>query len=262
MPDDLEQLLREAPRAFPDPDPDAMRRAEKGARDRRPRIGVRSDAAVVVALLCGIGVGYWLLPREEVAIGAAEPAPVTIEAEPRVISWSTGADLVVRGRIAIRAGGQPVALQENVCGSGWQDAAGTQTRHDGTWELTVLTGYTGPGANALVRASWRGELSTPVAIGVRPGLALRKKVRGVYTVDVSAARRLDGRTAVLERYVRDTGRWVAVQRRRLGPTSYGFTTRASFRATLRRGTIIRAVLPAAQARPCYLAGYSRLLSVD
>jgi hypothetical protein len=34
---------------------------------------------------------------------------------------------------------------------------------------------------------------------------------------------------------------------------------ASFRASIPRRTLIRAVFPRSQARPCYLAGYSNLL---
>lgn len=213
------------------------------------------------ATLIGIAIGYWVVPREDPAIGAAEPPKITIDAEPRVISWASGADFEVSGALASGRFGERVVLEENVCGAGWTEASGTTTGAGGGWSLTPTTGYFGPRANATLRARSGGDVSPVVGVGVRPGLWLRKKAANVYTVDVSSGRSLRRRVVTLERYQKSTGRWLRVRRATLVDTSYGFETRMTFRARLPRGTIIRAVVLAAQARPCHLAGISRPMTV-
>ena len=66
MSDELERLLRDAPRVFPGPHPHAVRSAEEQARKHLPRQSrrrVRGIAALAVALLgaiaSGVAVGWW-----------------------------------------------------------------------------------------------------------------------------------------------------------------------------------------------------------
>ena len=261
MSDDLERLLRDVPGRTPRPDPEVTRRVRDqllGARLIRRR---RVSASVIAALLVGVAIGYWAIPQEEPAIGAADPPEIMIDAKPRAVSWASGADFEVFGALASRRAGERVVLEENVCGAGWTEASGTITTAGGRWSLTPMTGYFGPRANANLRARSRSDVSPVISVGVRPGIWLRKKTPNVYTADVSSGRSLRRRHAKLERYEKSTGRWLAVRRASLVDTSYGFETRATFRARLPRGTIIRAVVAASQARPCHLAGFSNMLTV-
>ena len=71
---------------------------------------------------------------------------------------------------------------------------------------------------------------------------------------------------VVERFTRRLGKWVKVRRVSLTQSRGGryavpviFNFSETFRVRVPKGTILRAVLPLAAARPCYLGGVSRLL---
>lgn len=106
---------------------------------------------------------------------------------------------------------------------------------------------------------WMADLKAPVEEVTAVSGDVVDAVRGA--VEVSSGRSLRRRVATLERYEKSTGRWLLVRRATLVDTSYGFMTKATFRARLRRETIIRAVVPASKAGPCHLAGFSRLMTV-
>ena len=66
---------------------------------------------------------------------------------------------------------------------------------------------------------------------------------------------------MIERFAPKTGRWLFVKRVVLTKSGGAGTmswSEAKVSAKLARRTLIRAVLPLAQARPCYMAGYSNL----
>ena len=67
--------------------------------------------------------------------------------------------------------------------------------------------------------------------------------------------------AVLERLV--GSKWVTVKKFTVQRTSSGgvASSTATVRAKLKKGTVIRAVLPKAQAGRCYLAGFTNTLKV-
>ena len=262
MSDDLDRRLREVPARVPGPDPRLTERVRErllGARRRPPRRPF--PAALIAATVAGIAIGYWIIPHEEQAIGAADPPAITIRADPTVLGRiNTGSALM--GAIITREAGEYVLIEENVCGRGWTQLTGTHTAERGEWRVD-LDFSLAPQANTLYRAKWRGRTSATASVAVRPMLSVTVRGRNVYRLDVYSFRSLAGRTAHLERYDRKTSKWIVAARAKLMSGGYGYSdrnTRAIFGVKLPANTIIRAVVPASQARPCHLAGYSGMLT--
>ena len=77
-----------------------------------------------------------------------------------------------------------------------------------------------------------------------------------------AVKNFEGKTAVLERFDRARGRFVAVKRFRLtdsGVAGISTVSTARVTASVPRGSLVRAVVPRTSVSPCYLAGYSNQL---
>jgi hypothetical protein len=66
-----------------------------------------------------------------------------------------------------------------------------------------------------------------------------------------------GRAVTIERLDTRSHGWRTL--RLVALTSYGEYAEAIIPVTVQRGTTLRAVLPASQAKPCYLAGYSKVV---
>ena len=256
MSEDLERLLRDVPARVPSPEPAVTRRVRDrllGVKVRRRR---RVSIGVLAALLVGIAVGYWAIPQEEAAIGAADPPQVSISAAPNVIKMYTPVE--VKGRIVAKKAGEQVILEENTCGRGWTQMAGEQTNASGEFTITLF-GVTGVRGNTMLRARWGSNTSNVARISVRASVMLRQKSRRLFKADIQSFRSLFGRTVHLERYHR-SGQWRVAARGRLRDLGGGWTE-VVLGANLPKGTIVRAVVPAGQARPCHLAGFSNMLTV-
>ena len=92
---------------------------------------------------------------------------------------------------------------------------------------------------------------------------LRARARGAYFVSVRAKLPFEGKRVELQRLSLDRGwttrRTAVVTKSGAPPGSTYITSTARVEISLRARTLVRAVLPRSQARPCYLAGYSNLL---
>lgn len=258
MSEDLERLLRDVPGRTPRPDPEVTRRVRNGLLGVRRLRRRRVSASVVASLLVGIAIGYWAIPQEEPAIGAADPPQIVISVKPTVFKRWTPVD--VAGRIVAKRAGEHVTLEENVCGRGWNPTFGTRTNPNGEFSAS-LGGVFSPQANGLLRARWGEHESNVVRVLVRPVVTLRQRGRRVFETEVGSLRALVGRTVQLERYDKARNRWGTAARARLREGSYTGSTEASFRVALPKRTIVRAEVSATQARPCHLAGFSNMLTV-
>ena len=192
--------------------------------------------------------------------GLASAAPqqqVTIGAQPRDLARDRR--LTLYGSIPSPLAKQIVTLQARDCGqSSFHDVAKVPTSVGGrySWE------YFYPGITADIRAVWKGQRSAPVRVRDRAFVELRRGPDGVYRVSVRAKWPFKGKRAQLQRLTQ--GGWVTVRSVTLTKSgvppgvSYVYSTgRVSVEVPAR--TLLRAVFPRAQARPCYLAGYSNML---
>jgi hypothetical protein len=184
---------------------------------------------------------------------------VTIFARPTILDSTNRRTTTLFGSIESGRAGELVTIQARDCGSTFfRVVDGATTTSGGSW----TTQYT-PGINTLLRAVWDGKASNQIAIRQRVWVGLRQRSRSLFTVGAGAPPRggmvggqeanFGGKSLLFQRLDRRLGRWVTVKRVRLD-RSQPFNT--EFRATLPRATVVRAVLPRSEARPCYLGGVS------
>ena len=188
----------------------------------------------------------------------AASAPPTITITTTVRDAQGSAAFPVSGAVASGRAGEDVSIEAKECGSyaPFHVVAGTQTAGSGTW--TTQVGLLG---NAQLRARWRGGVSDPISVQVHPFMTLTYKGPGRYFLWIRANDFFGGARAVLERLA--GGKWVTVKKfsvRRAASVGVA-SSQATVRAKLRKGTIIRAVLPKGQAGRCYLAGFTNNLKV-
>jgi hypothetical protein len=179
---------------------------------------------------------------------------VTIFARPTIIPardpWTT-----IYGSVASTRAGEPITIQAKDCGSDFfrvvDDAA---TSEGGGWS----TRYS-PGISTTLRAVWNGRASNQVSVRQRPWVSLLRLSRGPWHVSVGSTPRggmpggiqssFWGRRVTLQRFNQRSG-WRPIKRVVLRSDG------AEFALSLPKGTLIRAVLPLSEARPCYLEGVS------
>lgn len=182
---------------------------------------------------------------------------VSIFARPLVVDQVGQTTLY--GAIDRRAAGERVDIQARECGQRFfRGVAGTTTREDGSWSLEYA-----PGITATLRAVWNGVASPPVVVRAQATVDLsRRGTSPRYSVSVRGQAQFWRRLVEIQRRV--GGRWRTVRTVTLTETySYPgvswMVSAADFRASFPEGSTLRAVLPASQAKPCYLAGVSRTL---
>ena len=188
----------------------------------------------------------------------AASAPPTISLQTRAREVQGFDSFQVTGAVASGRAGEDVTIEAKECGSyaPFHKIAGTQTGAAGTWVAQV--GLLG---NSDLRARWRGGISDPIAVRVHPYMTLTYKGPGRYFVWIRANDFFGGARAVLERAA--GSKWVTVKKFTLKrEQSFGIaSSTGTVRAKLKRGTLLRAVLPKAQAGRCYLAGTTNTLTV-
>ena len=205
--------------------------------------------------------GLRLLPAGAVIVAAlasaapAAPEQVTISAQPSVARW--GFPITVSGSVGSAKADELVTLEARQCGrppSIFRAIGTARTDERGAWSLTAS-----PLSNAVLRASWRDAVSPDVTVQVRPSVQLSRRAGRGFHVRVWAAVPFRGKRVVIERYDRRVGTWAAIRGVRLTEFVGASARAAKFRAVVPRRSLVRAVLPRSEARPCYLAGYSNLV---
>ena len=266
MPPDFERALRDLRAAFPKPAPHILDevtrkvlRAETGEqRTRRSRLMLTLAAALLLASFVGFSVGHWAMPSR---VSAA--ASISIAARPDIaLAWHD--TVSVYGAVLTGQAGEAVTVEAKECGNPapFHDVAKTTTGNGGTWiadeqSYTNVTGLT-VGATTQFRAVWRNGTSDVLTVQARPWMNLLHAGR-TFQLRVGGDDFFRGDEAVVER-LDNRGRWVRVKRivierwRSGGPGGS-----ATFTARVRHGTQVRVVLPAAQVKPCFLAGVSNIV---
>ncbi|MDQ4082019.1 MAG: hypothetical protein M3123_03915, partial [Actinomycetota bacterium] len=193
-------------------------------------------------------------------------SPITISAHPTVLASPISPQyepLRLSGAIASREAGETITIQANECSfPGWRDVETARTEAGGRWELGVDQSSGLAPTKTTFRAKWRTATSAGVTVQTRPGVNLGQTTRTRWGVGVLALRSFLDRVGLFQRFDRDRGRWITVKRFRLtrkDSVPAGSWTYGRFRARVPRGSLVRAVIPRSQVKPCYLAGYSLLL---
>jgi hypothetical protein len=175
---------------------------------------------------------------------------VTIAAQPSVARWSQ--PVTISGSVDGRSAEEIVTIQAKDCRQQFfRDAYSARTSEGGGWSTQYH-----PGINTTIRALWNGRESAQITIGQRPSVRLRRLSARRFEASAWGFGGLQTffwrKRILFQRFDRRLGTWETIKRVVLTESS-GAT---SFRASVARGTLLRAVLPRSQASPCYLAGYS------
>lgn len=184
---------------------------------------------------------------------AAAPEQVTIFSREGTLYGSVSAD---------RAD-EIVTIQARDCGApthAFRDVAEARTREGGSWSLEFSTGIT-----STLRAAWREQVSSPIIVRQPARVQLAPLASGRrFRVTVGGKTQFWRKRVLIQRFDRRLGTWKLMRAVVLTETGGfpgygGAVTWADFRFSLPRGTLVRAVFPRSQARPCYLAGVSKLV---
>jgi hypothetical protein len=166
---------------------------------------------------------------------------------------------LVWGSLASGRGGQQVTVQFKQCGLlpvEFRDVSEVTTLDGGTWSDDL-----GASTNGTFRAISGGAVSNSVPVQERADVRLTPRPPGRYEVDVVATLSYWRKRVLLQRFDRSRRTWVTVRPLVLahqhGPGLIWSTT-DTFKPKVAKGTTIRAVLPLDQAKPCLIAGYSRV----
>lgn len=189
---------------------------------------------------------------------------VTIFARPTVVRDFTGSTLY--GSVESGRAGEGVTIQAKDCGfSAFRVVGGATTTEGGGWSTSYW-----PRITTTVRAVWRNETSRAITVRQAAFVGIWKLAGGRLEVAASGRHNFWRKRIRVERFDRRLGRWVLARSLVLteslgtpgsGPQVGTSGSSATFKPKLPKGTLVRAVLPLSQARPCYVAGVSRAVGL-
>ncbi len=213
----------------------------------------------------GVGLGTWGTEESRAAQGqpnrlVVASERVTLLARPTVLG--RGQRLTLFGSVDSAKADESITIEAKGCGQrSFRGIAAVRTRKGGGWS----TEFSGAGISATFRAVWNDNTSTTVSVQERASVLLRRRGGSSgsrFTAGVGAQLQFWRSHVVIERFEPRLGTWRAVKKVVLTETasSPGVSstfTFADFNVAVPKGTLIRAVFPLSQARPCYLTGYSQ-----
>jgi hypothetical protein len=201
-----------------------------------------------IRLIAGTGV----VSAAVASAAAAAPEQVTIAAQPTVARWLQQVTLF--GSVESRRADEIVTIEAKDCGQqAFRELKSARTREGGGWSTEFSTLI-----NTTLRAVWNGRASEQITIRARPGVLLRQHAPRRFRVSVQAhsgGAMFWRKRVLLQRLDRRLGAWATVKQIVLRESNGA----ATFRASVPKGSLVRAVIRLSQTRPCYLAGYSPLL---
>jgi hypothetical protein len=188
-----------------------------------------------------------VVASDRVTIFARRPAT-------RLTGWT------LFGSVDSRRAGEAVTIQARDCGlPSFRAVAGASTVEGGGWSTTFY-----PRISTRLRAIWKDATSAPIEIRLPVSVWLRKRSGGQLEVSAGGAKSFWGKRVRIERLDGRLGRWRFVRTIRLtedypsmnSPPVGTSASFARFKPRLATGTLLRAVMPLSEARPCYTAGAS------
>lgn len=189
---------------------------------------------------------------------AATPERVTIRATPTI------ADPLVTlsGEVDSRRAQEDITIEARDCGAKppmFRAVSGAHTGAGGSWSVQFA-----PVASTTLRAVWNRHASAPITVRRRATVQIAPLASGRrFRVTVAGTTPFWRKRVVLQRLDRRFGTWrpfrtVVLTETAAAPGSFWVRSWADTRIPT-RGLSVRAVLPLAQARPCYLEGRSKAL---
>ena len=160
-----------------------------------------------------------------------------------------GRSTTLSGTASSQRAGETVSVLAQAFGAtSFSSIATVSTTTGGSWTYAAQ-----PMIETTYKVQWQTAASGTVTIQVRPRISVRV-VRGVFYVNVAAARSLAGKVVYFQRRS-FLGQWVSRKRLVLNARSA-----KRFKAKLPHGrSLVRLFMPRVQAGPGYLAGFSRVL---
>jgi hypothetical protein len=185
---------------------------------------------------------------------------VTIAARPSIVAASQRATIF--GSVENGEAGELVTVEAKDCGATpafFRDVASATTSEGGGWSTEYM-----PQINTTLRAVWKGTASAQIMVRQRPIVSLVRLPSKRFRVQVAGKAQFWRKRVQLQRFERRLGTWKIVRSVVLTktggyPGSGEAVSWTEFRASVPARSLLRAVLPRPAARPCYLAGYSKLL---
>lgn len=203
-----------------------------------------------------VAAGAALVAAVASSAAAAPSERVTIEARPTVLGRSATA--VLFGTIASVRAGEVVTVQARECGQqSFRGVTAATTRAGGAWSTSYSSGI-----NVTYRAVWDDAVSAPVTVRERAHVVVDQLSPGRFEVGVGGKAQFWRKRVLFQRFDRRLGRWSTLRTVVLTETvggAGGIWSGAKVRVSVPKGSLVRAVLPLSQARPCYLEGYSNML---
>jgi hypothetical protein len=211
---------------------------------------VRSKLAIFLVALAAAG------------LASASSTTVTISVRPAVVPYGQNPELF--GTVRSGKPGELVRVQFKQCGLyplQFRDVTTARVGTGGTWSAGIGSMLT---ASGTFRALWREEVSREMALMMRAFVDLRRHPSRGFTVRVAGTQSFWRKPVRVERFDFRARKWVLVRTLLLtesesaGDAGAPIAETLPFRPRVPKGTTLRAVLPLAAAKPCYLAGYSTL----
>jgi len=190
---------------------------------------------------------------------------VTIFAQPSLVPSTGDRSVRIYGTVDSNKAGESVAIQAKDCGADvFRLVSGATTESDGSW-----WNFYWPVANTTLRAVWNEVASAPITIRVRVFVWLSKSRDGKsLSVRAGGINSFWRKRVEIQRFEQRFGTWRRLRtvvltdsdgNRGSGPSTGLSGSLADFVPRVPRGTLLRAVMPLSQAKPCYLAGTSATL---
>jgi hypothetical protein len=181
------------------------------------------------------------------------PERVTLNARPTKLRWAQGSTLF--GAVSSGKADEEVTLQAKDCGQRtFTGVAAILTHEGGTWTTQFARGI-----NSTIRAVWKGEASATIELRQQPRVELQRRPGGRWAIGIGSRWQFWHKKALLQRRV--GSKWTTLKTVLLTDVNAhagtGSTwTEEEFKFRAPRGSVLRAMLPPDQAKPCYLAAAS------
>jgi hypothetical protein len=196
-----------------------------------------------------------MLGEAQLQLGRLVVAPgrVTMTARPTTLRPNQPSTLF--GAVSSGRADEEVTIQARDCGQKTFTGVAAILTHDGgTWNTQFSRSI-----NSTIRAVWNGEATPTIELRQQANVVLRRRSAGRFAAAVASRWTFWRKKAQIQRRV--GGRWRTVRTVTLTDTfahsGTGSTwTEAEFRMRMPKGTSLRAMVTADQAKPCYLAAAS------